>query len=478
MSHLSDMAANGQTVKITTKKGTTTNSTPTTTAKQNTTAVPSNNAPAKPNASSPGSSTYRTTTQGNSGNKTSTAKTIIITPKTTTSKTTTPKASVSSPSPAYDPEVDYDESSMLDEYGRSYDDGYGYDNEYYDRLEEMYQGNNTAYDRALEEQRKATAAAIEKAKGDINAQKGTVAQQYADTARQLYINNMNSKKNIGQQMAAAGQTGGLAESTLLGIDTAYDENLRQGEQAKSNALTDLDKAAVDAELAGSAQNAQAAAEAALNKANAYAQVLQALGQRQDNIIQQKKAEASAEQQYAYNIAMNVLSKGSMPTDTVLEAAGLSKADAAAILAGNTKSGGGSSKSASTTPDAAWNAYLNGDRSAATISALESYYGIPIAQIVSAYGLGDQGAEEPAQENIYAQPWLSQNYDGSGQAQTTRSSNAQQITQRVNELLNSNSRVGGSAAARSLVEEAWSSHLIDGSQYANLLNHISSMQGGI
>lgn len=474
MSHLSDMAANSQTVKITTKKGTTSNSTPTTTAKQNTTAVPSNNAPAKPNASSPGSSTYRTTTQGNSGNKTTTTKT-----KTTTPKTTTQKAPASSPSPAYDPEVGYDESSMLDEYGRPYDDGYGYDNEYYDRLEEMYQGNNTAYDRALEEQRKATAAAIEKAKGDINAQKDTVSKQYADTARQLYINNMNSKKNIGQQMAAAGQTGGLAESTLLGIDTAYDENLRQGEQAKASALTDLDKAAIDAELAGSAQNAQAAADTALSKANAYAQVLQALGQRQDNIVQQQAAQRTKEQEYAFNIAMTVLQKGSMPTDATLQAAGLSKADAAAILAGNVKTAKSTSGgSKTTTPDTAWNAYLNGDRSAATISALESYYGIPIEQIVSSYGLGTQQETEPVQENINAQPWLSQDFSGTGAVQTTRSNNAQTIAQRVNELLNSSSRVAGAAAARSLVEEAWQNHLIEGSQYANLLNHISSMQGGI
>ena len=110
----------------------------------------------------------------------------------------------------------------------------------YRELQQLY-GEQGSYAQALAAQQEANRANVQKAVGSLQDQKRDTETSYANMFRQLYLNKMKSQKNIGQQLAAQGKTGGAAESTMLGLDTSYSDALRQGEQGRIGALGDLDR---------------------------------------------------------------------------------------------------------------------------------------------------------------------------------------------------------------------------------------------
>ncbi len=153
----------------------------------------------------------------------------------------------------------------------------------------LYSGRNDAYQQIAAQQQAAQAAAVQKAVNSLETQKADADAQYSDLLRQLYIDKMRNRKNLDQQLAAGGVTGGAAESTRLGYDTAYEDALRQGEQGRISALGSLDQAIADARLTGDIESANAAAAAAKEQADAYADTLKFLINRQDKLDAQQEA---------------------------------------------------------------------------------------------------------------------------------------------------------------------------------------------
>ena len=100
------------------------------------------------------------------------------------------------------------------------------------------------------------------------------------------------------QVPAGGVTGGAAETTRLGYDTAYEDALRQGEQGRISALGSLDQAIADTRLNGDIESANAAAAAAKEQADAYADTLKYLINRQDKLDAQQEAYAREDAQRA------------------------------------------------------------------------------------------------------------------------------------------------------------------------------------
>lgn len=202
-------------------------------------------------------------------------------------------------------------------------------------LQRLY-GEQGSYAQALAAQQEANRANVQKAVGSLQDQKRDTETSYANMFRQLYLNKMKSQKNIGQQLAAQGKTGGAAESTMLGLDTSYSDALRQGEQGRIGALGDLDRAITDAELTGDIANAELAAANAKERTDSYADVLRDLMDRYDQQNAQNTAyereDADNARAYAYKTAMQLLQSGSMASDELLESAGISKADAQAMVA--------------------------------------------------------------------------------------------------------------------------------------------------
>lgn len=202
-------------------------------------------------------------------------------------------------------------------------------------LQRLY-GEQGSYAQALAAQQEANRANVQKAVGSLQDQKRDTETSYANMFRQLYLNKMKSQKNIGQQLAAQGKTGGAAESTMLGLDTSYSDALRQGEQGRIGVLGDLDRAITDAELMGDIANAELAAANAKERTDSYADVLRDLMDRYDQQNAQNTAyereDADNARAYAYKTAMQLLQSGSMASDELLESAGISKADAQAMVA--------------------------------------------------------------------------------------------------------------------------------------------------
>ena len=124
----------------------------------------------------------------------------------------------------------YDElygQGNADRYGELaayYDELYGNrgSDGYYDEVRDYYRG---LYDENL---------------SDIERQKGEINDEYAQTNRQLYRDYMNSLKNLPQQLAAQGYTGGLSESSRVRMDTSYGENLGASERSRLQAVAQME----------------------------------------------------------------------------------------------------------------------------------------------------------------------------------------------------------------------------------------------
>lgn len=284
-------------------------------------------------------------------------------------------------------------------------------------LQRLY-GEQGSYAQALAAQQEANRANVQKAVGSLQDQKRDTETSYANMFRQLYLNKMKSQKNIGQQLAAQGKTGGAAESTMLGLDTSYSDALRQGEQGRIGALGDLDRAITDAELTGDIANAELAAANAKERTDSYADVLRDLMDRYDQQNAQNTAyereDADNARAYAYKTAMQLLQSGSMASDELLESAGISKADAQAMVAAvaaqkatavaaqkaTAKSSGRTttpSKPSAASAEVALAAALGGDSSNNVRQILESYYGMPMETVLGAYGYNGGTAPSEAEQ---------------------------------------------------------------------------------
>lgn len=135
---------------------------------------------------------------------------------------------------------------------------------------------NAYYDQIASQQQAAQQAAVDQAVNQLSGQKGDIEQSYDDLYRQLYIDRRMAEKNLPQQLAAMGISGGLSESTLLGTQTAYTDALRQGEQEKLGALSDIDQAISDARLTGDINIANQAAQLAMNRLQSYGDLVNQL----------------------------------------------------------------------------------------------------------------------------------------------------------------------------------------------------------
>ena len=166
------------------------------------------------------------------------------------------------------------------------------------QYQSLFNAQNSAYEQALAAQKAANEAAVQKAVNSLEQQKTSTNRSYDDYARQAYVDRMNAQKGIDQRMAARGVTGGAAETTRLSYDTAYEDALRQGEQGRIDALGSLDQAIADTRLTGDIESANAAAAAAKEQADAYADTLKYLINRQDKLDAQQEAYAREDAQRA------------------------------------------------------------------------------------------------------------------------------------------------------------------------------------
>ena len=200
---------------------------------------------------------------------------------------------------------------------------------------DLYNSQQSEYAQRLAAEEAAKRAAVEQAVNRLTGQKEDTNTAYSNMYRQAYIDNMNARKNLNQRLAAQGITGGAAESTLLGLSTSYADALRQGEQNRIGALSDIDQAISDARLTGDIDIANARADTIREQTNSYANVLQNLIDRYDTLAAQQsandRADAQAAQASARQIALSMINNGVMPDDETLSAAGMTSSQAEGLL---------------------------------------------------------------------------------------------------------------------------------------------------
>lgn len=161
---------------------------------------------------------------------------------------------------------------------------------YLEKLDSFQQNQSNLLERQY-------AAALEAARGNLDSQKEQVNQQYDDLARQLYIQRRMNERDLPQQMAAMGYTGGITESSALGLQTSYADALRQGENQRINTIASLEQAIRQAELEGNRELAAQLSSLAQNTMGLYAEALA-----------QIQSQANTNRQYKYQQMQDALTQ--------------------------------------------------------------------------------------------------------------------------------------------------------------------------
>ena len=178
--------------------------------------------------------------------------------------------------------------------------------DYANALSQGYVGTQVSLGQSKSAAEDALEAQIDRAVARMEAQRPKIQQQYEDSQRQAYIQSMQAKKNLPQQMAAMGMTGGAAESSMLDLENQYG-NARNGyQQSYNNALEDLDAqindvyaSGVENQAALEQQYRQLLAEYQNNYANnlATAKLQAQLQQAQLQRAELERQDALAQQQW-------------------------------------------------------------------------------------------------------------------------------------------------------------------------------------
>lgn len=193
---------------------------------------------------------------------------------------------------------DYSGNNNYNNGGGEYD--YNYEMPDFGSKEDFYE----EYDAIARAQEEARRAQIEQGVNSLNSQKSGINQSYDDIAKQAYINKRMAEVAMPQQLAAVGVSGGAAESTNLGMQTNYQNNLNQNETQRTNQLQNIDNSITDLKLSGDASIADIQAKANIAALEAYqkqiSQQMDAYKWQNDYNMQKNKLDFEKEQAEANN----------------------------------------------------------------------------------------------------------------------------------------------------------------------------------
>lgn len=131
----------------------------------------------------------------------------------------------------------------------------------------------------------AYALQLQQVRARIQEQIASLNEQYQGVNRQLYVDYMMAQRDLPQQLAAQGYTGGLRESSMLGLRAGYEGQLAENERQRLAGIRDLESGGLDKELTLGIENIkdrQQAEETAYNRAAAVrAQMLQQMNRIED-----------------------------------------------------------------------------------------------------------------------------------------------------------------------------------------------------
>lgn len=206
--------------------------------------------------------------------------------------------------------------------------GYNLDTSYQSPVQvnpfaDQLQANQAKYDALLKDYKNVMNASVNKGTQNLESQKGSINQSADDMARQAYILSRQNAKDLPQQLASQGITGGGTETAQLGLMSNYENNLNSINTNRSNALNAVDTSINDLRNQGELSYAEQTLSNNQAALNAYQNMLSQsanygqwqsevnYGKDRDNINDQRYTSetATAQQQQEYNNILNRLSMG-------------------------------------------------------------------------------------------------------------------------------------------------------------------------
>ena len=192
-------------------------------------------------------------------------------------------------------------SNLVAQYERQARDPNGYLNDLKNAALNAYNSSmnqlNSSYSKQIDSLDDILKMTRDQLSGNYNNARSSINQEAENYLRQAYINNMLSQKNLGQQLAAQGLSGGASESTLAGMANNYGNIRNNIDTTTNNNLTSLLNS-YNNSLAEAQQAYASAVDAAQQQRAKYAMSLEdTLGNNNINALmeaQRRQQEAEAE----------------------------------------------------------------------------------------------------------------------------------------------------------------------------------------
>ena len=161
-----------------------------------------------------------------------------------------------------------------------------------DALKQALAEAENAYNIAMAANNTVYAAQLKRNMEDIARQIENLNAGYKNVNTQLYRDYMEDRRNMPQLLAAHGISGGMSESTLLGLETSYQNALAENERERLSGIKDIELSGSDAELELAIAKAEADAAAGDTAAARRLEILYAM-QDQRNYETERRDEKMA-----------------------------------------------------------------------------------------------------------------------------------------------------------------------------------------
>lgn len=123
---------------------------------------------------------------------------------------------------------------------------------------DYYTDMKSELERQRQEQEDAIRRRTEQTVNQIYSYKPKIKNDYEKQQEQAYVRNQKAMSSLPDLLSNMGYTGGMAESTALGVNTDYENIRRDNQSSRDSAIEKINQMAVDARISGDTELANAA----------------------------------------------------------------------------------------------------------------------------------------------------------------------------------------------------------------------------
>ena len=165
--------------------------------------------------------------------------------------------------------------------------------QYYDQMFAQQQAQYAANQAAVQQRTQATI-------DSINANRYGIDNEFEKAQKENYINRILQQNQMEDYLAAMGYSGGMAESTLQGIASNYENNRQSALAERDSAMRQIDRLVAEAQTSGNSD----LTDTANNYYDAYVNALQQQAQMNYQIAADRQAQQNADREYEFKLAQN------------------------------------------------------------------------------------------------------------------------------------------------------------------------------